>query len=350
MGDDVLVVGGGVVGAALAEELARRGARVSVLDRGEPGGGTSVRSFGLVDVLEPLPPAVLRLRSQAVAETAAWVQAHDLGARVAWDPCGSVTPVRGAGEARALQAALPAFAAAGVRAAWWSRAELAAHEPHLAPDLLGGLHLPDDACLDPVAYVAALQAAARGAGVRWEQADVRTLRARGGGWDAVLADGRAFRARRAVIAAGVWSPTLLPGLPVRPVRGTVLTTEPGPRLLRHYTPILRQLPDGRCWIGGSQEDAGYALDPDPTVVARLRAAAIAQLPALEGLAVTAVRTGLRPMPPGGLPLAGPWPGAQGLFVAVTHSGITLARWLGSRLARWLLGEPVPECLPFAPGA
>ncbi len=54
------------------------------------------------------------------------------------------------------------------------------------------------------------------------------------------------------------------------------------------------------------------------------------------------------MPVDGLPLCGAWPGAEGLFVCVAHSGITLAQWLGLRLARLLAGGAVPELAPFAP--
>lgn len=343
------MVGGGAVGASVAFDLARRGLRTLVVDRGEPGGGSTARSAGLVDVMAADEPTYARVRARAVDETEAWLGAAGALRRVGWERCGSLTPARDAVTAARLAARRSVLAAAGVAAAWWDEAAARQREPALAPGVVGALVVPGDACLDPRAYLAVLREQARAAGAAWRDgAEVRALRPTGAAWDVELADGGRCAARRVVVAAGVWSPALLPGLPVRPVRGTVLTTVPQPRLLSRYTPGLRQLPDGRFWIGGSHEDAGFDLTPDPAVVAALRAQAAALVPALSCAAVECVRTGLRPMPADGRPLAGAWPGASGLYVAVTHSGVTLARWLGRRLAALVAGEDVPELTPYCP--
>lgn len=334
MRSDVLIVGGGLLGAAVAWHCAQRGQAVRVLDRGEPGGGSSSRAFGLVDVLTLHPPGYLRARSEAIAETAAWLRGAGALRRVAWNPCGSLNPDLG-------PAALPLLAAAGVEAQWWDAERLRAEEPALSAG--SAVHLPADACLDPPQYLAAVREAAIGAGVVWEQAEAAALRQTPDGWTAA---GRS--APRAVLAAGVWSPLLLPGLPLEAVRGTILETAALPPLLRRYTPVLRQLPSGSVWIGGSQERAGYRLDPEPGVVAALERAGRAALPALRGVPIRAVRTGLRPVPADGLPLAGPWPGCEGLFVCVAHSGVTMAQWLGRRLSALLGGQRVPELAPFQP--
>ena len=80
----------------------------------------------------------------------------------------------------------------------------------------------------------------------------------------------------------------------------------------------------------------------------LLSAAVGALPALAAAPIARTWAGLRPMPTDGLAICGAWPGAQGVFVCVAHSGITLAQWLGRRLARRLAGEPVPELAPFDP--
>lgn len=334
--DDVLIIGGGIIGSALALHCARRGLAVRVLDRGEAGGTASPRAFGLVNVLEPTDPAYMAARAAALAETAAWVTEEGVAAQVEWMPCGSLNPAVG-------PEVLPLYARAGVRAEWWPAARVAVEEPALRLPGPGALHLPADAGVRPAPYLAAVRSAAVRAGAVWEEAGVEALRAVPGGWQA---GGRA--ARRVVVAAGAWSPLLVPGLPVAPVRGTVLETEALPPLLRRCTPTLRQLPDGRVWIGASHEHAGYAAEPDPDVAARLRAEAVALLPALATAAIARTWAGIRPVPLIGLPLCGPWPGAEGLHVAVTHSGVTMAHWLGRRLARSLTGEAVPDLAPFAP--
>ena len=333
--DDLLVIGGGIVGAACALWAARGGMAVTVLDRGEPGGGSTSRSFGLVDVLGPHPPAYLRARREAVAETQAWLREAGAEAAVGWRVCGSLNPEAGPEAVHVLRAA-------GVRAQWWPDGRLRSEEPALR--LPGGaLHLPDDAALDAPAYLDTVRAAARAAGVCWQRLGADAPTPTAGGWRV-----GSSLARCVLVAAGVWSEALLRGLPVTPIRGTIIETGALPPLMRRYTPGIRQLPDGRVWIGGSYERAGFELAADPEVVAELRASAERTLPALSEAPTANVRTGLRPMPADGLPLAGPWPGAPGLYVCVTHSGVTMAQWLGRRMAMFVAGGAAPELQAFAP--
>lgn len=334
--EDVLIVGGGILGCATALHCARRGFAVRVLDRGEPGGGTTPRSFGLVDVLAPAGPVYTPVRAAAVRETAQWLAAEGLAEQVEWNPCGSVNPGVG-------PEALAACAAAGVPAEWWPPERLAAEEPALHLPGRGALHLPEDACLRPAAYLEAVRGLALRAGVAWVPGEAPALRPVPGGWEA---GGHA--ARRLVVSTGVWSGRLLPGLALAPVRGTILETEALPPLLRRYTPDLRQLRDGRVWIGTSHERAGFAPTVDAAVAQALLSAAVGTLPALTAAPIARTWAGLRPMPADGLPICGAWPGAPGVFVCVAHSGITLAQWLGRRLARRLAGESVPELAPFDP--
>ncbi len=339
--DDVLVLGGGIVGAAVALHCAERGLAVRVLDRAERGGASTARSMGYVDVLGPCPPAYLRARREAVAETAAWLGEEGRTA-AGWQACGSLNPEAG-------RDAVPVLLAGGVRAEWWSAARVAEEEPAFHAPGPGAVHLPDDACLDPVRYLALTRAAARRAGVRWERREAAGVaRAAGGAWSAA-----GHVARRVVVAAGVWSGALLPGLALGPDRGTVLEVAgPAAPLLRRYTPSLRALPDGRVWIGGSHEPGRGEIDEASAAAeeraGRLLAAALRELPALAGAVRRRLWVGIRPMPADGLPLAGPWRGAPGLFVCVTHSGVTMAQWLGRRMAGLLCGDPVPELAPFRP--
>jgi len=333
--DDLLILGGGPIGAATAWHAAQAGLGVRVLDAPRPGAPSAARSVGLVDVLGTHAPAYLRARGAAVAETTAWIAATATAAAVGWNPSGSLNPTAAAGDVAVLRAA-------GVAAQWWDAERLAREEPALRLD--GALFVPGDACLDPAAYLGVLRAKAVASGAEWVRESAGPPVAAGGHWTV----GR-WQARRVLVAAGAWSPLLLPGLPVRPVRGTVLETPPLPPLLRRYTPALRQLPDGRIWIGGSAEEAGFDLEPNPAIVAELRRGAADQLPALGAVVPQRIWTGLRPMPADGLPLAGAWPGAPGLLVCVTHSGVTMAQWLGRRMAALAAGAPVDDLRPFAPG-
>ena len=344
---DVVVVGGGIVGIAVAASCARRGLRVTLCESGGLAQAASGRNQGLV--IGPHHPAVAGI---ARATLDGFLDLHERSGRAFAfdrDPHGCLMLSDEGGDVL-------------------TPAELRAAEPLLAPHIeYAELNL-DARRIDPAAASAALADDARAAG-----ADIRTgcavreLLRRGDDVTGVLTDEGRIEAAHVVVAAGPWSWRVCRSLPldvpVRGVRGWILVTRPAPFRLRHAieeewtrpappAPTLAQLAEGdepepyvacvlqqdaagRILIGSSLH--GAISDADESAETRVAIArrAVALMPALAGLAIAETRSCQRPYSPDLLPLLGPYPGAPGLILATGHGSLGVTQSLGS-------GEVVAE--------
>jgi glycine/D-amino acid oxidase-like deaminating enzyme len=174
-------------------------------------------------------------------------------------------------------------------------------------------------------------------------------------------NGGTYAADTVINCAGCWADDVagLSGLrlPLAPSVGMVALTPPVTvglsRIL--YPPGFHVRPDGagRLMLGSDETDASVSADsnPEPTLPGALelvrRAARV--FDALDGTLPEAVRIGIRPMPADGLSAIGPLPGLDGYYVAVTHSGVTLAPAIGRMVADEIaFGRPQPVLEPFRP--
>jgi glycine oxidase len=317
---DFILVGGGLVGACLAEELAVGGASVLVADAGPEPGHATARAAGI---------AVPSLR-YAGGEFYQWL----VGARQALrDDIARLEPrhgpfslarpvVRLLGEAD-LQA-VPHGAdhpAAGRPLAGTELASLApgarlpvGRRPFLAEDGL---------LVNGKAYLHAVREAAIAAGTRWRQgATVHAAEDDGQGMLIRYTDGTTANADRVVLTAGAWTGLLAPQLPVTPQRGqlAVLSSAAGLDCILSGRLYLSPLPGGGLVAGATEENAGFSDHCTAGSVAGLLAYAVAAIPALAAAEVTELRSGLRPVSGTGFPLAGRVPGRRRLFTAAGHAG------------------------------
>ena len=216
---DTVVVGGGVIGLAVAWRAARAGLSVLVVERGEFGGGTSRVAAGmLAPVAEALPSErpLLRLTLASAAAYPTFVAelAEQSGADAGYLDCGTLMVARDRDEAEALERELAARLELGLDVARLRASDARRLEPALAPALRLALELPGDHVIEPQRLTGALVAAARRAGAelqpRTEAVDVSLTGARIDG--VVLAGGERVRAGAVVIAAGVWAGAIA-GLP-----------------------------------------------------------------------------------------------------------------------------------------
>ena len=314
----VLVLGAGIIGSAVADALARRGAEVVVLDMRGPGRGATHASAG---VLAPFVEAgrdqpMLDLCSRSLEMFDEFVAAaSERGRRaVEFRRCGTIQIALDDARRTALEHELQQLRRRGVEASWLDASALRDAEPTATPHALGGL------LIHRHAYVRA------GA----NSVDVR-------------AGERSYSADRVVIATGSWSTRVrvrdevMPT--IRPVRGQLLELgwpENGPRLPQRvvWGPDCYTVPwsDGGVLVGATVEDVGF--DESATVegVRALSTAVETLLPAARGAALRSVRVGLRPSSADGRPIIGP-------FVR-THfrNGILLAPITAQILSRLVIDD------------
>ncbi|WP_171163650.1 FAD-binding oxidoreductase [Streptomyces sp. I05A-00742] len=368
---DVIVVGAGVVGAACAHYAARSGLSVTVIDRGPVAGGTTGAGEGnlLVSDKEPGPELDLALLSAEL-----WRElAGELPRAVEYEGKGGLVVASGPVGMEALRHFAAAQRKAGVTADEVPADRLHDLEPHLAPDLAGGVHYPQDAQVQP-ALAAAHLLRASGARVRTGERVTAVLTGSGGAVRGVRTSAGEVYAPYVVNAAGTWGGEVarLAGveLPVLPRRGFVLVTEPLPRVVRHKvyaadyvadvasgsaalqtSAVVEGTPAGPVLIGASRERVGFDRTLSTEALRRLAAGATALFPVLAGVRAMRTYAGFRPYLPDHLPAIGPDPRVPGLLHACGHegAGIGLAPATGALIAAMLTGEQPPvDARPFAP--
>jgi D-amino-acid dehydrogenase len=411
----VAVVGAGVVGLACAWELRRRGADVVVVERGAIGGGVSRGNTGWVSpsFTYPLPaPGMVRegLR-QLLTGGEAFVLRPSLDpafVRWLWSFRRSCSPARFDSGVRALLGLnlrtlglFDAYREAGVAFEMHTAGlvvaartpggldlyrrifrrlrelgyeggaideldagSLASLEPALDRGrVVAGLHARVDRFVRPEELTAGLAEHLRAGGVEIrEQAELRGLERRNGGWELETASGSPLAAERVVIAAGLPTAPLLRRLGVRVplmgARGYSVTlagrgTPPRHALYLAEAKLGLSPFDGGVRVAGVFELGARSADVSPGVGERLLAAARPYLGGWQPDSDGPVEAwaGLRPATPDGLPLIGALPGLEGVYLATGHGmlGVTLAPATADLLAPLVLeGRAAPELAPFDP--
>jgi glycine oxidase len=362
---DVLVIGGGIVGLAVAWRAAARGLPVTVLEREEIGGGASHVAAGMLAPVSELEfgehgRRVLEfgLRSAQMWRSFAQELERASGIEVGLRTSGTLIVARDADEARELEREVELRASLGLQAVRLRASKAREREPALAPVVRLALEAPDDHSLDPRCAVQALCRACEREGVRIrehspvEQLAVEGERVTG----AVLAGGEELHARDVVVAAGCWSGMIegLPSharVPVRPVKGQImLLRDPaGPGLLsrpvRYGRGYLVPRPDGRFVLGGTVEERGFDAQPTAGAVHDLLRYAHEVVPGVSELQLIELNVGFRPGTPDNLPIIGS--GAlEGLVWATGHyrNGILLTPLTADLVVGVLTGDPPDELL------
>ena len=366
----VLVVGGGVIGLAVAWRARARGMAVTVLERDATGRATSRVAAGM---LAPVAEAEfgeagrrvleLGLRSAELWPAFASELADVAGMEVGLLETGMLVLAGDGDEARELERQLAFRDSLGLRVRRLLPSEAREREPALAPTLRLALEAPDDHSVDPRLVLAALRRACLAGGVQLrEHAPVARIELDGERVTGVtLADGEPVAAEQVVLAAGPWSDALegLPAcarVPVRPVKGQILRLRDpaGPGLLRRVVRFsdgyLVPRGDGRYVLGATVEERGFSERPSVGGVYELLRAADEVLPGVSELEIEELSVGFRPGTPDNAPAIGA--GAlQGLTWATGHhrNGILLAPLTAELVAGVLAGERPAAEPAGAPG-
>lgn len=364
---DVVVVGGGVVGCAVAWSLARRGLDVALFERDEIAAHASGAAAGMLAplvesepdgvfrgwalrALDRFPALVAELRERSGVDPE-WVRSGVL--RVALDDAG----------AEALRRRGAAEASGGVALDWLDADEARAAAPGLAAGCRGGLWSPREGHVRSALLVRAYAraAAALGAGVEGGAGTTELV------WDAgrrrvrgLRVAGEEVHAGQVVLCAGSWTPSALRAgggvsLPIEPVRGQIVSLDApspafGPIVWGGSTYLVPKR-DGSVVVGATEERVGFECRVTAAGVAGLVHAALGLVPGLGASAFRSAWAGLRPTTPDRLPAIGPLPGVEGLLVAAGHhrNGVLLSPVTGELVADLVEGKGLPEdARPFLP--
>jgi thiazole synthase len=323
---EILIIGGGVIGLAIAVELKLRGQTVTVVSRDFKQASTLAAAGMLAPQAEAIPEAPmldLCLRSRSLYPEWCAKLERLTGVASGYWPCGILAPVYEE----------PPSAQREV-ADWLARNTIDLYQSGLGSDVIGGWWYPEDAQVDNRALAQALRLAAQELGVDIrEGVEVEAIEQRNRVVCEVRTSVGEFQADHYVLATGAWSNELLP-VPVRPKKGQMLSVQ-APEGKRKPLPLQRVLygsdiylvprRDGQILIGATVEDVGWTPYNTPAGIQVLLAQAIRLYPELQDWPIQECWWGFRPATPDELPILGTSP-CENLTLAIGHyrNGILLA--------------------------
>jgi glycine/D-amino acid oxidase-like deaminating enzyme len=357
---DIVVVGAGIVGAACAREFAESGLRTALIESEVIGGGATAAGMGHLAVMDDSEAQFALTRYSQLL----W---HQLAARVPQDveylPCGAIWVAADETEMREVLRKQQYYNHRGVPVEVLDPRSLAEAEPNLRPGLAGALLLKDDAIIYPPCATRFLVSEAKqlGATVMLGRKAIST------GADAVQLDNGTIVAYRAlVLANGIAASSLARAAQLEPRKGHLVITDRHPGFVHHQIIELGYLksahslradsvafnvqprPSGQVLIGSSRQ---YGVDEpvvDNSIISAMLRRAFEYMPNLCKLSAIRSWTGFRAATPDKLPLIGPCPDMENIYVATGHEGLGITTSLGTAklLADVILGRE--SAIPMDP--
>ena len=360
---DAIVAGGGIVGAACAAAIARAGLHVALVERDTFGGGATAAGMGHIVVMDDSDAQFALTR---YSQTLWGELAHELPPTAEYERPGTLWVAADEEEMAEASRKLALYGERGVPAQLLTPRELTALEPNLRDGLAGALLVPEDAVVYPpaVALYLAREAEAHGATLISGRSVVRMAAG-----EALLDDGARLKAPRLVNALGAWSPDLIPELLIRKRKGHLVITDRYPGFVRHQLVELGYLKSahsvstdsvafnvqprstGQVLVGSSRQYGNEDATVDQPMLAAMLRRALAYMPSLAFLSAIRVWTGFRAATPDKLPLIGPSPIDDSLWLATGHEGLGITTALGTAgliAAAFTGSEPAISPEPYLP--
>lgn len=338
---EVVIVGAGIVGAACADEFARRGMRVAVLDRDVIGSGATAAGMGHIVVMDDSEAQFALTRySQKL-----WHELREeLPDDVEYERCGTIWVAVDEEEMAEVQRKHAFYAERGVPTETLNSLALRQLEPNLRDGMAGGLLVPEDVVLYPPCAARFLmeRALRHGAVLR-----LGAVVAQIGQGRVRLADGTEIAGKIVVNAAGAWAAGFTPGIEIKKRKGHLVITDRYPGFLRHQLVELGYLKSahsvasdsvafnvqprrtGQILIGSSRQYGSEHKEVDHGMLARMLRRAQQYMPALGSMSAVRTWTGFRAATPDKLPLIGPCPSDNSLFLATGHEGLGITTSLAT---------------------
>ncbi len=362
---DVAIIGGGIVGAATAYYLGEAGVSTVVIERDAVGSHASGHAYGGLSALAG--PGVhgptqnlSRLSVRLYREMAATLP-DETGVNMEYRDRPSLILCFTDQEAAAARDGLPAMQReAGYTVSWLEGNDLSAVEPRISPEARGAVYIEGTSDLEPQRLTTALAKGAEIRGARFEHGEVTGVTRDGAKVTGVTLGDRHVACDKVVIAMGPWSGAASEwlGFPiaVRPLKGQILR-------LRASGPPYRcsmgwagnyavTKPDGLVWAGTTEEEQGFDETTTPEARDLIMSALVKMAPALSDAQVVRQTACPRPLSADYMPLLGPAPGWEGVYVATGggRSGIILGAAMGritaDLVARGVSDMPIRD---FDPG-
>lgn len=375
---DVVVIGGGAVGTAVACYLAMDGADVALVERGEFAWGSSRRCDGHA-VTYDSPPGYFSQFCKLGLDLFPQIIPH-LDCDIEFEPEGIGLLVDDEKDMETVVQTFEGKQKEGVKVSLWDQAELRKHEPHVADRVVGCLNFEGDAKLNPMRLCFGLARLAEKNKARlYTRTHVTNIVLTDGAVSGVATDRGLIATKQVVLSAGVWTPELAHAVgvhvPIRPRQGHVLVTERVSGLIgKNYaeygylaakggaarpgvTPAMEQFgvamvlePShaGTVLMGSSRRYVGMDTNPNPAVMKAQAARTLHFFPTFSQARIIRAYAGLRPASPDGKPIISP-SHVKGVFVASGHegNGIGLSLVTGKIVSQLLQGEePLMDVSPL----
>ncbi|OGO31441.1 MAG: hypothetical protein A2136_10135 [Chloroflexi bacterium RBG_16_54_11] len=341
MDSQVIVIGAGVIGCSVAYHLARRGTTVTVIEANGVATGTSSATLGLVWVQRKAPAEYMELNLLSSMLHKKLVETYDEDVELN-QPGGLSTYIDEAAYLKQLSIAEKLNAdSPNHKTEVLSATQARQVEPDLSTDVIGALFSPYDGEINPMKLAFNLARNSRKLGVKFlTQCTMNQILSNDSGVLGVDTSTGVIRAGIVVVAAGVNTSRLIEPLcimmPMVFERGQVLVTEPVRRVLTYPTGISRQTARGNILLGTTYEANCVERLTTAQAARKIVNDSIRRYPVLKDMQIIRHFAGIRPLPIDGLPYLGAVNRVPGLFVATSHSGITLAPVHGKVISELIL--------------
>jgi len=363
---DVVIVGGGVIGLAIARKLALRGmSDVCLIERGTLG---AEASFAAAGMLLPQVEAdaeddffTLACRSRDLYPAFAAALREETGIDVELDTTGTLYLALNERDQDEIERRYRWQARAGLAVELLTAASARELEPCVSESTLGALRFPNDIQVENRRLLSALANSVNNLGIKvLTETNVESLAIERDRVEGVQTNRGTIVCKSLVMAAGTWTSFVLrssgcPDPVIQPVRGQMVCLESKPQLTRHvlYSPRGYLVPrqDGRLLAGSTSENAGFAKRVTAGGISSILRNTLEISPAIATLPVVDTWAGLRPRPADGLPVLGACGEIDGLFYATGHyrNGILLAPLTAELITDAIVaGVTSPLLAPFSP--
>jgi glycine oxidase len=360
---DVLIVGAGIIGNAIAYNLRKYGVDVIVLDREETGSQASSAAAGLLAPLGPLsgpgPFADLLLTSFALFPSLVPELEAASGLQLGYEQTGALRTVRNPKRIFNLKKRLEAWKPLGLTMHWLTGEEARQQEPLLATDISAAIYAPEESQIQALQITQAFSIAAKKLGAKFHtHTEIIGVKFKGNEITRVETSKREIiNCRHLILATGAWAAQLENwfnlSLPIRPVKGQIIS-------MQEITPPLKHIIFGEAAyiarkqeniiVGATKEETGFDTQTTDKGISWLRNTAIHFIPAMQQSSLVSSWAGLRPSTPDKQPILGSAPNWKNVTLALGHNsvGIILSAITGQTIAELVATTNVPEIIrPFS---